>query len=254
MPTVAASFDEALPITFGRDDHPRAHISGSTTAVATPPLIAYAIDYQVWNGFAIQALHRAQLGTKRVAAAERGIRIVSEGDVAYVGSLYLANPVQLAFESAHQPQDQILHMNEWASGANARCDMAWVRYNEENIAQTIAVLDFKAGGTIRPDEFRHAVVQPERSVTALNTARGEDRSRFQANSEILLKQAVNYAFRYSTRFIAFYDVANLVLLVMESQDELDGGDFCYVTRISQRNLMRPALLGFLERAYQAIVT
>lgn len=76
---------------------------------------------------------------------------------------------------------------------------------------------------------------------------------FDRNSRILLKQAVNYANVYRTKYIAFFDWNVLVLLVLANQEGNDGGEWCHVTLVSDRLNIRRALLGFLERAYRVSI-
>ncbi|KAK5995187.1 hypothetical protein PT974_03584 [Cladobotryum mycophilum] len=127
-------------------------------------------------------------------------------------------------------------------------DRVWSCYDAKaEDWKRFAIVDYKRPGVIRRDEFRKALKERD----YLDKSHKEAPELFKKNSETLMKQAVNYADQYSTKYVALFDWDTLVLFYMESQDGNTGGECYFVTIIHNRKHMRRALLGFLERAYRA---
>lgn len=171
-----------------------------------------------------------------------------EGDVSDASSPQLINPVDLALDARH-PRE-IITLNQHLVD-NARSDKCWCRHTREGLI-TFAAFDYKRPGVIRKKEIEAAFVQQElydRHVISMQQVG----SYFKGNSFILLKQAVNYANRYKTKYVAFFDWVTLLLIFLGDQEENSGGIWCCATLIDDRKKMRRALLGFLERAYQASI-
>lgn len=68
-----------------------------------------------------------------------------------------------------------------------------------------------------------------------------------------MAQAARYSLKYHTPYIALFDWEHLVLAVMKKSSGRSGGTHCQLTVVSDRTLMRRALLGFLHGAYQEVV-
>ncbi|RSL78765.1 hypothetical protein CEP51_007929 [Fusarium floridanum] len=112
------------------------------------------------------------------------------------------------------------------------------------------MLDYKRPGVIRFNEFTRACCAPDEFDRRLARLGGKPTS-FEGNAEILLKQAVNYACLYQTKYIAFFDWETLVLIYLGNIEKRIGGNWCHVEIVTDRRQMRRALLGFLEAAYQS---
>jgi hypothetical protein len=139
------------------------------------------------------------------------------------------------------------------SRVTARADKSWMRRTRSNRSgwEHFAVLDFKRPSTIDLDEIMQACINPlhlRRELARLASA-----SAFENKSEIILRQAVHYAHTYNTPYVAFFDWDTLFLIVLADQDEEEmiGGEYCYVTVVQDKRLMRRALLGFLARAMES---
>lgn len=163
-------------------------------------------------------------------------------------AVHLINPVDLALSTWHP--NEIVSLNQHTSGT-ARVDKCWLRRIPGG-TRPFAALDYKKAGVIREDEYQEALRDPANYQQLANHAWGTD-SSFTGNSAILLKQGVNYANQYETKYIAFFDWNSLLLLVLTDQEGTSGGMWCYATLVRDRAHMRRALLGFLERAYRASV-
>ncbi|KAM6535576.1 hypothetical protein FALCPG4_005130 [Fusarium falciforme] len=80
---------------------------------------------------------------------------------------------------------------------------------------------------------------------------GKISTLFSHNSNILLKQAVNYCSQYETKYIAFFDWDSLLLIYLEDAEGNNGGIYCCIELLRDRSRFRRAFLGFLEAAYQS---
>lgn len=251
MPTISESFDHALPtgVRSESDASPDAHVSGPSTQNAEPPGFAIKVSYQdIWNTYANSVLSNVDLTGSRLASWENTRRLLAEADVSDASSPQLINSVDLALDARHPRV--VITLNQRAINS-ARTDKCWFRYTSGGPI-SFAVLDYKRPGVIRNTEIEAALVKQEhydQHVAAVQ----RDGSYFGGNSFILLKQAVNYANQYNTKYVAFFDWETLFLIFLDDQEGTSGGMWCCATVIRDRKKMRRALLGFLERAYQASV-
>lgn len=258
--TIADSFNLELPGEIYNATAVGTHVSGHSTEMSEPPLLGYDAPLEAWMPFARGLLHDHDIDSKlrddRLASWEDTRELLVEADVTDVSAVHLMNPVDLAISAGHvgRISDLNQHSVQTESLHSARAEKCWVWYRDGH-PNYFAVLDYKKVGTVIDQEFFAAMPPPgqrhEVSVAQLYDARRV--SYFGGNSETLLKQAVNYAEQYGTRYVAFFDWNCLVLLFLEEQEELVGGQWCYVTLIRRRRNIRPALLAFLERAFQSSV-
>lgn len=251
MPTlnIAESFDHGPPggTRASSEQFPDAHISGQSTLLAEAPGFALEVSYRnIWNRHANDVLRNVNLTRHRLASWEPTRQLLVEADVSDAAALQLINPVDLAL-SAHHP-GEIVSLNQHIVGT-ARSDKCWYRCTPRG-NKFFAVLDYKRPAVIRNWEFEEAMTNMDRYDQMVYKVQQSGRL-FEGNSEILLKQAVNYADQYQTKYIAFFDWDMLLLLVMADQEGISGGTWCYATLIRNRGNVRRALLGFLERAYLA---
>lgn len=251
------------PIPLGRDRLPSppdgTHESGSGTRSSEPPVTAFSVPFDFWDHYADLVLRErtvnASLLTMRLASFESSRYLKVEGDVGDAAATQLLNPVDLAL-ALHNPQ-RIRAMNQFTAKRRqwlARADKVWMRYSSTfDCWKHFAVLDYKRPETIKPTELRRACTDPKRLDRTLASLAG--RTGFKGKSNTYVRQAVLYAHTYETPYIAFFDWDTLVLIVLTQMvpGDLIGGDFCYVSVITDKRLMRRALLGFLERAYQSSV-
>ncbi|KPM42316.1 hypothetical protein AK830_g4237 [Neonectria ditissima] len=234
MPSVAESFALPLPTADVVTKEPATsstYLSGADTIAADPQTVPQTLDQH------------------RLASWEDTREIHVEGDVVDASAVHLINPVDIALSTKYP--DSIISLNQHTR-EKARADKCWL-YKHPVSQKYFAVLDYKRPGTIRDHEFRSA--EGRRGMTfeeKFDLVAGEEgMSYFDDNARKLSRQAVNYAHKYNTRYIALFDWERLVLLVLEDQRNLMGGNWCCVTIIKNRSKFRPALLGFLEQAYQA---
>lgn len=235
------------------------HESGEGTRASEPPTTGFSVPFDFWDQYADLILRNrtvnASLLTMRLASFESSRYLKVEADVGDAAAAQLLNPVDLAL-ALHNPQ-RIRAMNQLTEKKRrwvARADKVWMRYSSSlDCWKHFAVLDYKRPETIKPTELRRACTDPKRLDRTLASLAG--RSGFRGKSYTYLRQAVLYAFTYDTPYIAFFDWDALILIVMADlmPGKLIGGDFCYMSVITDKRLMRRALLGFLERAYQASV-
>ncbi|KAH6974731.1 hypothetical protein EDB80DRAFT_880231 [Ilyonectria destructans] len=256
--TIAHSFNVELPPGVGNAAAVGTHISGRSTEMAEPPVLGYNTPLSAWTPFADTLLHdhniNAKLRDDRLATWEDTRKFRVEADVSDASAVQLMNPVDLAISVGHAGQIHDLNqhvVHDTESSHSARADKCWVWYRDGR-PNYFAVLDYKKVGTLIDGEF-FAAMPPPGQPHEVSIAQSRGVSYFDGNSYILLKQAVNYADQYGTRYVAFFDWNCLVLLFLEEQEELDGGQWCYLTLIRRRENIRPALLGFLERAFQSSV-
>lgn len=249
MPSIniGESFNTALPDEVVVDPSPEAHISGPSTGLAEAPGFAFQVRFRAWNIHADDCLRRVNLSRHKLASWEDTRELRVEADVADAAAAHLINPVDLALSARHP--GEITCLNQHPITPTVRADKCWLWGPPENDV-AFAVLDYKRAGVIRASEIEMAFVPPEQYAW-YEEAVLRDGSRFAGNAWILLKQAVNYADQYETRYIAFFDWNTLLLLVLADQEGPTGGFWCYASLIRDRRNMRRALLGFLERAYQA---
>lgn len=257
--TVADSFRLELPHGVPNAMPVGTHVSGHSTEISDPPAMGYDAPLAAWMPFAHTLLEDDDIDTKlrgdRLASWEETRRLLVEADVSDASAVQLMNPVDLAISAGHAGQisDLNQHFVQTTSPHSARADKCWVWYKDGR-PNYFAVLDYKKVGTVVDEEFLSAISPPGQPLE-VSVAQSIDSggSSFRGNSRILVKQAVNYAKQYGTRYVAFFDWNCLVLLFLEDQEGLVGGQWCYVTLIRSRKDIRPALLAFLERAFQSSV-
>ncbi|RSL53802.1 hypothetical protein CEP54_010215 [Fusarium duplospermum] len=226
--TIFAAFDEAMPTRTNpipKDVH--AHISGPSTQASDAPKLGLRLR----NFFVPLSTNmiRSHLKTSHLATWEETRRLLVEADVSDAAAPQLINPVDIAF-AAYHPKE-IYHLNQDT-----------VR---------IAMLDYKRPGVIRFDKFTQACCTPDEFNQRIARLDDDNPTDFEGNAEILLKQAVNYASQYKTKYIAFFDWETLVLIYLENAEKRNGGNWCHIEIVTDRRQMRRALLGFLEAGYQS---
>ncbi|RTE73953.1 hypothetical protein BHE90_011615 [Fusarium euwallaceae] len=248
--TILASFDEAVPIrTDPIVEDPKAHISGPSTSAAEPPKFGLRLQ-NFFARISLSPLNHSCLRDSYLATWEETRSLRLEADVSDASALQLINPVDLAL-SAHHPR-QIFQLNQEVvdgDGGRARADKTWHQRLDPH-TRRFAVLDYKRPGVIKPEEFNHALYGQEQLAQRISAA-GEISTLFSANSNILLKQAVNYSLQYETKYIAYFDWDTLLLIYLQDAEDINGGIYCYIELLTDRSQFRRALLGFLEAAYQS---
>ncbi|KAH7019785.1 hypothetical protein EDB80DRAFT_820402 [Ilyonectria destructans] len=264
--SIADSFDTLFPSEVSVSVIPKAHISGPSTQRSSAPGFAYPVTFDTWNAYSNRLLDNHNinhtLGRHNLASWEETRELRVEADVGDAAAVHLMNPVDLAISATYP--GYIASLNEHAVYTErftnnpvpaARADKCWLWYDDREVPTYFAVLDYKKAGTIQAREFAKALIPPGQPYEVSLRAKfdTENESLFLDNSHILLKQAVNYANRYATKYVAFFDWNVLALLVLEDQQLGDGGNWCHVTLVNDRSKIRRALLGFLERAYRASI-
>ncbi|KAL2689403.1 hypothetical protein Neosp_003456 [[Neocosmospora] mangrovei] len=249
--TILASFDKAVPIrTDPIAKEPQAHISGPSTQSAEAPKFGIRLQ-NFFAQISISPLSHSRLRDSYLATWEETRSLRLEADVSDASAVQLINPVDLAL-SAHHPK-QILQLNQEAStivGGRARADKTWHQRLGGSSTRRFAVLDYKRPGVIQHNEFARALCDQKHLAQNLSRA-DKIYTLFAGNSNILLKQAVNYSNQYETKYIAFFDWDSLLLIYLEDAEEDNGGTCCCVELLEDRSRFRRALLGFLEAAYQS---
>ncbi|OAA58493.1 hypothetical protein SPI_06566 [Niveomyces insectorum RCEF 264] len=263
MPLTLDSFNRSIPVADFfqvNDPSPAAVVSGSSTRAAEPPGIALPVPFRAWNSLADDILNnhsvRNRLAGSYLPSWEEGRYFGVEGDVVDASCLQLTNPVDLVLSARHRHKTLILNQHS-VNNQDARADRIWYKRSDPAIPNefilsgtgTIAILDYKRAGVIRPYEFAQASVSQSYFNQMTDTATYASFS-FESNSSIIMRQAVHYANSYNTRFVAFFDWTCLLLIVLDDLEENLGGEYCYITLVTERAQMRRALLGFLEGAYQ----
>ncbi|OAA62533.1 hypothetical protein SPI_04073 [Niveomyces insectorum RCEF 264] len=254
---ILQSFDQPLPNGEDRqhyDQYPAAVVSGPSTLAAEAPRAGITVSYSFWNRYATRILGSDQvaqgLAGKHLASWEDGRYFDVEGDVVSAAGIQLMNPVDLALCAQWPTELRFFHEHTALTvdgGSQVRADRVWVLRDgsETNNPDYIAVLDYKRVGTIRPSEFRSACMSWNGFVSGTHGYG----SRFAENASILMKQAVSYAHKYNTKYIALFDWDCLVLLVLANAEDNWGGNYCFVTTIVDKRRMRRALLGFVAMAF-----
>ncbi|VUC22959.1 unnamed protein product [Clonostachys rosea] len=248
MTDIRACFDQPLsPAASTSNGYVQAKLSGDTTKKADPPTVGL-VQAQVLNNIGQDLRHHA------LASLTGTERIISEKDVEVTSALTLINPVNLAF-AANNAGSSLTDVNNFPSplqrsstvpNQKVYADKVWVDdFDSARIG--VAVLDYKRPGVIQDKEFAQACVNEEALEEVLAKT---PKSKFFANARILIKQAVNYAHMYNTKYVALFDWNILVLLVFDRNEGLHGGDYCRVTIVKERAKMRTCLLGFLQVAWE----
>ncbi|KAH7320611.1 hypothetical protein B0I35DRAFT_407684 [Stachybotrys elegans] len=262
--TVHQSFDTAInPFAIRTQRAPKdASQSSNSTRDAEPPKMGHMVNVDFWLGYADPILHshKSQLSAVKAPCFEPTRVLTAEADVDNAAALELINPVELALSARHAGGGIWSRNQVYNDNTKARADKAWMCHNRAGERSFFAVLEYKYVGDIRPQEFYAAWARPEdrrNHLIKLHEGRNtpgkqlaKHASLFKSNSNTLIRQAVHYANSYETQYIALFDWDTLVLLHLEDQEGPAGGDYCYMTVIQDKSLMRRALLGFLERAYQ----
>lgn len=155
--------------------------------------------------------------------------------------MYLNNPVHIALETARGPG--YAHRSEDTRDSTTRVDKSYYRNGAP-----YAVLDYKKPGYIDRNEFLagvpRSVAQYESNISMSRVRR----SAWNEGTNMLLKQAVHYSFKFKTPFVALFDWNTLILLTLLKREERMGGDYCYMTVVGRSHLFRKAFLGFLLAA------
>lgn len=229
-------------------EEPSAHTSGSTTKESSPPQFLLNVEASVWmnmSGWVLQkgraTLERAYLPTREVGASYK-----SEGDVVAGATLELNHPVNVAIK-AYEPA--IRYGREMISPSRkARADKVYYTVKPDGSNLYFAVLDYKTVSVLNAAQFLKGTVTSKedfrRRINAFH-----DKLEVGTNAWTISKQAVNYSFQFDTPFVAFFDMRTLVLFVFCDRQDIDGGDYVFVTVITKPDQMRRAFLGFLRLAH-----
>ncbi|KAI1420595.1 hypothetical protein F5Y12DRAFT_109952 [Xylaria sp. FL1777] len=266
--TIIESFNYPLPsIQNGNsiDEDPDTHLSGSKAAQTDPPVFCAPLEKECWVKLGHKTLQSIRLPTEYLSLPEKAMVHMSEADVIRSAAIYLLHPINQVLYTI-SPSTTCLA--ERAS-KNVRSDICFIRGGTQG--RIFALVEFKRRGVIRPNEFRRASRQltqdPNTQRAQINqcvqAAMNEDQKTFfTGNSFKLIKQAAAYAIDSGTRYVALFNWDYLVLihfgginpgLVVEVLEAQGVGPYCDITMIpnSPRSAdIRPALLGFLVRAYQ----
>jgi hypothetical protein len=198
-----------------------------------------------------QRIDRAYLATWE--ADNRVLR--TEGDVVDASSCQLFNPVNLALTSFYRHENVVMlnEHNATVDGADnrSRVDRAWTL--EGDWEHPFAVLEAKRSGTILPQQYERAIQEGFHHRASGEPIQSRE-TTFLENSYELMAQAARYSVKYYTPYVALFDWDHLVLAVMEQASGTNGGTYCWLTVVSERRLMRRALLGFLHGAYKEVVS
>ncbi|KAL2885054.1 hypothetical protein HOO65_080004 [Ceratocystis lukuohia] len=255
MTTIIDSFYQAIPevqVSPPLGTSRRTHVSGSSTAYAEAPYLAFHTDLVLWEMYAdriLQRLHASDsFSCNYLATWEPCRRLVNEADVADAAAVQLMNPVEMAFCAIHG--SRIKSLNNSAAPNRSRADKVWMRYDAVRGWTHFAILDYKKIGTINEDEVFRACVSPSDYHSTVDS----QVSLFRGDILTIIKQGVNYSESYETRYIAFFDWDVLLLLYFGDRIGTTGGSWCSLAIITDKRHMRKALLGFLERAYKSSVS
>lgn len=219
-----------------------AHISGSSTNNAHEPRFSIAIPVEEFTAIADAALHaitvRNKLNRVFLAPWETGSRIRNEGDVVASSAVYLNNPVQVALEATRP--NIYFHRSEVTVGSTSRADKIYYRGYTP-----YAVLDYKAPGGLRRNEFRLGIADDYDDFAAWFLSNNRAYNFEARHAKACLKQAVHYSSQFNTPFVALFDWNTLILLILHQCRENKGGEYCYMTVVHQKRYFRKALFGFL---------
>lgn len=249
MASIYKSFDQKLPTleVFGNQEDHRTHVSGNTTKECTPPRCSIHIPVSHWHQLASRLCLepcRDDLENEHLPVVENLIGLKSEGDVVNASTLYLTNPVHVGYQAVY-PKDY--YLNELTKPRHdgtrsSRVDRAYFLGEPDNKQQPgnstniFAALEYKKSGTINRERFQSGIVT---NYKAFEMAQEQSRyvDRDQNNVMILLKQAVHYAWRYKTPFIAICDYNTLLLFYMSKQDGNYGGPVRTIVLSTTKNTL-----------------
>uniref|UniRef100_A0A8H7TUA1 Uncharacterized protein n=1 Tax=Bionectria ochroleuca TaxID=29856 RepID=A0A8H7TUA1_BIOOC len=260
--TIRQSFDIALPEARREDGAPgRRTYNSSQTSEGTyfPPSVALGLDVIVWLDLADEILTTTtsqRIDCAYLATWEADNRVLrTEGDVVDASSCQLFNPVNLALTSFYRHENVVMlnEHNATVDGADnrSRVDRAWTL--EGDWEHPFAVLEAKRSGTILPQQYERAIQEGFHHRASGEPIQSRE-TTFLENSYELMAQAARYSVKYYTPYVALFDWDHLVLAVMEQASGTNGGTYCWLTVVSERRLMRRALLGFLHGAYKEVVS
>ncbi|KAI0517547.1 hypothetical protein F5B22DRAFT_109559 [Xylaria bambusicola] len=249
-PTILESFQTALPRYTGDDFQGDLPDGGNSTMEMQPPAFWYNLE-KFWETRGGEKLNQhsrllGHLEKEFIYKPEDAISLLVEGDVTRAAAMYLLHPVNQVL-SAIRPGIKCLSEH---TTKNIRTDVCYKVGNS-----TVAVVEFKRKGAIRPHEFAAAQRQVKSGTRDWNKqlALAHDTrygTFFAGNSLRLMKQASNYAYTERTRHVALFDWNYLVLINFHetNRDEDFVGNTCRIQIIEDPAEMRLALLGFLAMA------
>lgn len=109
MPSLYDSLSQPLPtpILYGAQEASphKTHTSGMSTAASTPPRFGVRIPVTHWHGLASRLCLQPKATTlqaEKAAGEETLVGFKSEADVVNAATLYLSNPVHLAYQLVHR--------------------------------------------------------------------------------------------------------------------------------------------------------
>lgn len=234
--TLYDSFNRALPSfpRLGTQVETPAKPSGTTTAKCTPPSCGITVPLKHWIDLASDLCleqYKDDLRSDFLPKPDTFIELKSEADVAHASTLYLTHPVHVAFQLVHSSDsdrrvDQLTRPLKDTTPAS-RVDRGYFSgrpSNEETPGDSnnvFAVLEYKKFEGLSRREFSRGIVtNPSDFQMSL---RHPPYIKQASNATIYLKQAIHYAFRYGTPFVALCDYNTLILLVMTQVEGIHGG-------------------------------
>ncbi|KAK2609500.1 hypothetical protein N8I77_002997 [Diaporthe amygdali] len=280
MTNLFSSFDQALPdiethLVKPAPTESGVSESGSNTRRCEPPISAFSIPVEHWHEKAEDLCLRDQNRRNRLEQGhmpgqEAAQWIYSEQDVVNASTLHFTHPVNVALSLVHRDDSYLCEVTKGKSNttsggtsSRSRADTLYFKgppkqgEHPGTSNHPMACLEFKKVKTLKAQNFRNRIVTTiEAHQGRLAAIADGDVERLPAekNVSILLSQATHYALKFKTPFIALFDYQTLILLVMDQAIEeggkAKGGEFTYMTVISDSSQFRKAFLGFLLCAHQ----
>ncbi|EJT79572.1 hypothetical protein GGTG_04657 [Gaeumannomyces tritici R3-111a-1] len=272
QPTVWESFEREVEILCPKPTTKRPPMAlenrGRSTIAAQPPTVWFERDARGYTDRSDHFLHSNQfladqLSRTNLYRAYLSPVLVSEADIVHCSSIWFIHPVIMALQAVY-PQVQCLsevHRAPRGEGST-RCDML-IRIGGTDVV----VIEYKNRGYLDEDEFFRGVCPnpTARNVESLETFRNEfegevakyrewsklDKKNHGTalghNAAIITKQAMAYARKHETRHVALFDWDTLFLWNSAGYTTSDHS-WAYGSWITQRDLFRKALLGFILEA------
>lgn len=200
--------------------------SGTHTARCSPPNCCIKVPIQHWTDLAsrlcldIDEEHKNKLESDNLPKVNRGVIFKSEADVVAASALYLTYPVHSAYELVYPGDKFVRELVRPSKGKSpsSRVDMAYFAGtpSDETAAgksdNVVALLEYKKLNGLPRDQFKQGIVSNfDDYAKAWKFSQFRDRN---PPAVMVLKQAVHYASRFGTHFVALCDNKTLILLVM----------------------------------------
>ncbi|POS73591.1 hypothetical protein DHEL01_v208009 [Diaporthe helianthi] len=279
MTNLFSSFGQALPdiethLVRPAPTESSVSESGSNTRRCEPPISALNIPVTHWHEKAedlclLDQTRRSGLEQGHMPRQEAAQWIYSEQDVVNASTLHFTHPVNQALSLVHRDDSYLCEVTKGKSNntsggtsSRSRADTLYFKGRPKQgehpgtSNHPMACLEFKKVRTLKAQYFRNRIVttNEEHRDRLAAIAEGDREHLHEKNVSILLSQATHYALKFKTPFIALFDYQTLILLVMDQASEKDGkakgGDFTYMTVMSDSSQFRKAFLGFLLCAHQ----